>query len=392
VEKYLMANAGVTDKGPGYELEFLISILQGMHKGPTPNHCPGAIAWEDGVTNARRVRAVDGYCVHIGYTSSIAEPGGAPMFIKKIIQDGFITDKDSRSAPVIMVSREQPPESTPLVYPIISYTGKTGPEILTTMTKYQARPDFPEEITQAMIDDMAKEGMAALLIPAQSEADMTFSNSAMYGMVVEDITMDADTMYVSRDSSGEPITFNQALVILKENGFYDDTVNQMVLLPYAELTADPVPVEVVFDAVADPLWDEVATPQNVMRLKIFANDGTIVYQPTSGLLTAYTAQTWPDLSIYTVMDNMMRAYLGEDLLTADRAQPNDVDFTPLDPATYKSLAPLKYVDLSGEQQRYQIPVNGSYVDLALIQKDIPKVVKYVYNAVLMPLISKVDPF
>jgi hypothetical protein len=392
IEIYLQAKGGVVDKGVGHELEYLILLLEQLrHGATTPYKCTTALPWEDGLALAARPRCVDGFCILLGYTSSIADPGGSPLNIIDIAQNALVDDKDGRSIPVLFTSRDDfSDESKKPNKPIISYSTKTGAQIFDVMTKYQQRPDFPAEFTQAMIDDMATQGMAALLIPAQPKTAMTFNQSAMFGSIFEDTTLTGDTLYVSRDQLGEPVTFNEGLEILETNGFFADSINQMILLPYQMTAAEPTPIVVTVDPVLDPTWDSAAVPLEELKLKLLSTPELIIIEGTADMYTNYNsvAQT---LSYATITENILRAFLGIDQRTSDAANANDIDLTPLNPGIYTAMAPLKYVDLSGSFLQYRLAAGGSYVDMAIIQKDIPKVARYVYNAVLMPLISKIDP-
>jgi hypothetical protein len=313
------------------------------------------------------------------------------MYITDIIQDALLTDKDSRPAPIIKVSGTPPADQT-VAKPVITYTNLTGADVHAVMTRYQARPDFPADITQPMIDDMANQGMCALLIPSQTKASMTWNHSALYGTVVENVALDGDTFYVSRDENGVPVSYNEGLTILAENGFFDDTINQLVLLPSATPPAAPPKIVVTIDPTLDPSWDTGLANQATLRVKYFANDGTIALEPSANFLTTfYDSADAENHSLRWALENNLRAFLGEDQLTAEPVA-NEVEFSPLDPSNYITTAPLKYADLSGVHQKYLVPFTGAYVDLAMIQKDLKPVVRHVYNAVMLPLISKVDPF
>jgi hypothetical protein len=390
IERYLLRRAGITDRGVDHQGQYLVWLLEQMQYGST-SACTGIMKWEDdAVDPLSRVRHVDSFCIRIGFTSSIGQPGGAPLNIVDISQNGLIADRDGREIPVIFTSRDEFDGVSP-DNPISSYSAMTGAEIKTVMTKYQQRPDFPAEITQTMIDELGTQGMGAVLIPVQTKANMSFENSALNGATFENTQLTGDTLYVSRDANGEPITFNEGLILLEENGFFDDTINQLVLIPYQMVAPAPIPVTVTIDTTLDPVWDVGIMTFDQLRVNLLAMPQLVIMNGTTGFIDEYAAITTPPLDYATTLENRLRVFLGLDVSTASKNFDNSVDLSPLNPTIYTVENPLRYADGSAEFLRYQIPLNGSYVDMAMIQKDIPKAGRYIYNAILMPLISKLDP-
>jgi hypothetical protein len=389
IERYLMRRNGVVDKGVGHEGHYLVWLLEQMQHGATGS-ISDMIQWEDDAIEPNRVRSFNSFCVRIGSTSSIGAPGGAPLNIVDISQNGLLNDLDDREVPVIFTSRDEWDGDEP-ANPIVSFSAMTGAEIKAVMTTYQQRSDFPAQITQAMIDELGEHGMGAILIPAQAKTAMTFAQSAMYNSVFENEPLNGDTLFVSRDELGEPVSFNVGLQILEDNGFFADTINQMVLLPYEAAVAAPVPVTVTVDVTLDPTWDVGIMTQPQLAINLLARPELVIINGTDAFVAAYQAEIDPILDYRTTAENVLRLFLGIEEMTTSKSQNNDVDLSPLNPAMYRAEHQLKYADGSAEVLRYQVPLKGSYVDMAMLQKDIPKVVRYVYNAVLMPLVSKLDP-
>jgi hypothetical protein len=393
IELFLLKMHGQPDAGADGDLIYLGYLLATRLHGMDPvsgNQMIPAYSRTDTVSVMPITS--NALSVFLGYTNSIAGPAGGEKYLLDIIQDAYALEKpESHNVPVLSLGDNRPaPYADP--YPFYSSVTKNGDELQALFNDLKSTAGFPATVTQEMIDGVASVGITALMSKKLPLSEAIFANSNFSGQKIEGQDLTAENTFIGLTENDVPVTFLEGVDTLIENGYFDDDNYSITFLPYTEDMQVTESVTVTVDDVELPVWSDPTLTPSAQRLLVITNSPLLTIATTQSFDTAYATGSFGTSSTKPqVARNMLRTAIGEEAMGAT-TDFYALDLSSLNAAAYRCVNPLTSDDSTYQHYQWRFPYSGSFIDMALIQRDIPKAARYVYNVLLRPLISFIDPF
>jgi hypothetical protein len=276
---------------------------------------------------------------------------------------------------------------------VICSSYMSAAEVSAGLTALAALPNFPAGLTTLMIGELATYDIALAVIPTLKEADFLFAKSIMASSTLNGTLLTEDLAYFGQDDVGNLVTFAQAKQALKDNAFFDDGTNSLLVLPITgDDTLEPTLIVTVHGGTEGAVtadWDTGRfTLQEVQGL-VASQAPFVQFAPTTQWV-AYFNEYTPLESRQLHLVNDARGYLDLPAITQAELGDYKLNLSFLSPSNYLSKAPLVNAAITKTLNVVAIPPTGSRIDAAIIGRDFPQSARLLYSAVSSPLVSLLD--
>lgn len=408
ISKLLEYTAGITID-PALDLSEYRALLYAMCSGSQLMSYDG---FEFPAVHVDYVGAGTKFCVYnaasvaLGSILSVTGGEGHPIYIEDIVFDELLDESvtPATNVPLVICSRFAPQRySTPVE--VLSYKYMTGIEIKDKMASLKLQSaDFPAEITDVMIDELATTSFCVMTVPYAAPSTLDWASSSFSSQQVRGTDIPPEYFPIGEDAEGGKVYFPDGLIELQASAMFEKTARTMdIFVPVPDVPIASgrsiVTVEFDYDTVTASYTQAGHTYDNDTLVGLVETDSPLVsIVPGNTLLAgAVDAQNVADgvaaPNFYALAQSHFRALNNMEDYEDTSGNPyqinRDLDYSAMDPRAYFSPVPAHTA--TGSILFMRRFKRSSLVDIAMTQRDLPEGGRRLLSMVMQPILWFINP-